>query len=280
MLRTRFALALAALLGLTLATAAPLVGEDVGAQDNDCHRLGMEVTCTVEPSKVILVGDPFEVTATVRNTGNIALANVTFALAGGEGIMHVGGDDLRAQIPKLEAGETRQITSRFMSDGVGERRVNASAREERGWAAAGCICGVLIKGLPALQVEMVDVDSARQPKGIFDEGEEFIYILQVENDVGTANTPELKVVWELPPELEFVSGTGDRGAIVTGSGRSAESSAFDLRPNQVQNFDVVVRVKSVPPTNLVQTRAAIVTAAGGQELATETESTTVKKAGQ
>ena len=189
MLRTRFALALAALLGLTLATAAPLVGEDGGAQDNDCHRLGMEVTCTVEPSKVILVGDPFEVTATVRNTGNIALANVTFALAGGEGIMHVGGDDLRIQIPKLEAGETRQITSRFMSDGVGERRVNASAREERGWAAAGCICGVLIKGLPALQVEMVDVDNARQPKGIFDEGEEFIYILQVENDVGTANTP-------------------------------------------------------------------------------------------
>ena len=280
MLRTRFALALAALLGLTLATAAPLVGEDGGAQDNDCHRLGMEVTCTVEPSKVILVGDPFEVTATVRNTGNIALANVTFALAGGEGIMHVGGDDLRIQIPKLEAGETRQITSRFMSDGVGERRVNASAREERGWAAAGCICGVLIKGLPALQVEMIDVDNARQPKGIFDEGEEFIYILQVENDVGTANTPELKVVWELPPELEFVSGTGDRGAIVTGSARSAESSAFDLRPTQVQNFDLVVRVKSVPPTNLVQARAAVVTASGGQELATETESTTVKKAGQ
>ncbi|MGE0193964.1 MAG: hypothetical protein AB7T63_18215 [Planctomycetota bacterium] len=275
MLRTRFALALAALLGLPLATAAPLVGED-----NDCHRLGMEVTCTVEPSKVILVGDPFEVSATVRNTGNIALANVTFALAGGEGIMHVGGDELRIQIPKLEAGETRQITSRFMSDGVGERRVNASAREERGWAAAGCICGVLIKGLPALQVEMVDVDSARQPKGIFDEGEEFIYILQVENDVGTANTPELKVVWELPPELEFVSGTGDRGAIITGSGRSAESSGFDLRPNQVQNFDLVVRVKSVPPTNLVQARAAVVTAAGGQELATETESTTVKKVGQ
>jgi hypothetical protein len=266
---------MAALVGLALVTASPVVGED-----NDCHRLGMEVTCTVEPSKVVLVGDPFEVTATVRNTGNIALANVTFALAGGDGILHVGGDDLRVQIPKLDAGETRQLSARFMSDGVGERRVNASAREERGWAAAGCICGVLIRGLPALQLEMIDVDAARQPKGIFEEGEEFIYILKVENDVGTANTAELKIVWELPPELEFVSGAGDRGAIVTGSGRSAESSNFELAPNQVQNFDLVVRVKSVPANNLVQARAAVVTSSGGQELATETESTTLRKAGQ
>lgn len=264
-------MALTGLMALVLMSAKPLV-----AEDNDCHKLAMEVNCKVSPTRVVLVGDPFEVTATVRNTGDLALANVTLALAGTQGINHVGGDDLSIKIPKLEPNETRSLTSKFVSGSVGERRINASAREERGWAAAGCICGVLIKGLPALQLEMIDVDANRQPKGIFEEGEEFIYILKVENDVGTALTPKIKIVWELPKELEFVSGTGDQGAVVTGSGQSAESTEFELKPNDAQNFELVVRTLSVPPTNLIQARAAVVSATGGQELATETESTTIK----
>lgn len=268
----RTCLALGGLTALAFLIANPLVG----AEDNDCHKLAMEVNCTVSPKKVVLVGDAFEVTATVRNTGSLALANVTLALAGTSGVNHVGGDDLSVIIPKLEPNETRQLTSKFISNAVGERRINASAREERGWAAAGCICGVLIKGLPALQLEMIDIDANRQPKGIFEEGEEFIYILKVENDVGTALTPKLKIVWELPEELEYVSGTGDRGTVVTGSGQTAESTEFELKPNDAQNFELVVRVLKVPPTNLIQARAAVVSASGGQELATETESTTIK----
>ena len=277
MLRNRFTLAAATFALLALFGAAPVVGED---GDNDCHRLDMEVTCTVAPSKTVLVGDPFEVTATVRNTGDLALSNVTLALKGSDGIAQVGSDQLMMKIPRLEPGESRQLRRRFVSDAVGERRVSASAREERGWAAAGCYCGILIKGLPAIQLEMIDVDINRQAKGIFEQGESFIYILKVENDVGTALTPDLKVVWSLPEQLEFVSGTGDRGATVSGSGRSAESSGFVLRPNQVQNFELVVRVVSVPDRNLTQARAAVVTSGGGQELAVETESTTLKAPGR
>jgi hypothetical protein len=273
MLRSRFNLAVVAFALLGLFCASPVAGEE---SDNDCHRLDMEVICTVSPSKVVLVGDPFEVTATVRNTGDMALSNVTLALRGSDGVTQVGNDDLQMMIPRLEPSESRQLVRRFVSDSVGERRVSASAREERGWAAAGCYCGVLIKGLPAIQLEMIDVDINRQPKGIFEMGENFIYILKVENDVGTALTPDLKVVWNLPENLEFVSGTGDRGATISGSGRTAESSSFVLRPNQVQNFELVVKVVSVPPRNLMQARAAVVTSTGGQELATETESTTLK----
>jgi hypothetical protein len=271
MLRNRLSLVLGAFALLGLMCAAPVV-----AEDNDCKRLDMEVICTVSPSNVVLVGDPFEVTATVRNTGDVALSNVTLALRGSDGVTQVGNDDLQITIPRLEPGDERQLKRRFVSDSVGERRVSASAREERGWAAAGCYCGVLIKGLPAIQLEMIDVDINRQPKGIFEQGESFIYILKVENDVGTALTPDLKVVWSLPETLEFVSGTGDRGATISGSGRNAESSSFVLRPNQVQNFELVVKCVQVPPRNLTQARAAVVTSSGGQELATETESTTLK----
>jgi hypothetical protein len=135
---------------------------------------------------------------------------------------------------------------------------------------------VLLKGLPALQLEMIDLDQERQKKGIFEMGETFIYELVVENDVGTALTPDLKIVWNLPKELEFVSGSGDRGATVTGTGgQSAESSAFVLAPNQVLKFELVVKVVGVPERNLIQSRASVVSSSGGQELATETESTTL-----
>ncbi len=271
--RIALATAVVALVGLAFVPA--VIGEE---SDNDCRRLDMEVMCRVEPGKTVLVGDPFTVTATVRNTGDLALANVTLALRGAEGVTQVGDQDLMIKIAKLEPNETREISRRFVSDEPGERRVSASAREERGWAAAGCYCGVLIKGLPAIQLEMIDVDINRAAKGIFEKGETFIYILTVENDVGTALTPDLKVVWTLPPELEFVSGTGDRGATISGSGRSAESSSFVLRPNQKQNFELSVKCVGVPPRNLIQARASVTTADGSTELATETESTTLKPA--
>ena len=270
--RLTFAVAAFALAGFSLIPSVA-TAED----DNDCHRLDMEVRCVVTPSKIVLVGDPFEVTATVRNTGDLALSNVTLALRGHEGVTQVGSDALAIKIERLEPGEERSLTRKFVSDDPGERRVSASAREERGWAAAGCYCGVLIKGLPAIQLEMIDVDAERQPKGIFEVGEQFIYILTVENDVGTALTPDLKVVWKLPECLEFVSGTGDRGATISGSGQNAESSSFVLRPNQKQNFELMVKVVTVPPRNLTQARASVMTSQGGIELATETESTTLKK---
>ena len=55
---------------------------------------------------------------------------------------------------------------------------------------------------------MTDKDSAGVEKGIFKVGEEFLYVLDVQNDVATQSTPPLKVVFSLPPELEFVSAHG------------------------------------------------------------------------
>lgn len=271
MLRTsRLALLVPVLAAGVLLGAGPALGGDEG-----CHRLDMEVTCQAS-SAVVLVGDPFSATATVRNTGDLALANVTLAISSPEGIKQVGTGDLKLQIDKLEPGQTKDITATFVSDVVGEWRIQAHARDKQGWAAAGCYCGVLLKGLPAIQVEMIDLDASRQKKGIFEKGETFIYQLVVVNDVGTALTPDLKIVWSLPPELEFVSGTGDRGVTVTGTAQAAESSSFVLAPNQELNFELVVKVIGVPDRNLVQSRASVVTAASGVELATETESTTLK----
>jgi hypothetical protein len=261
-----FALALVGTLG-----SAPLGAEE----DTGCHRLDMEVFCTVS-SPIVLVGDPFEATATVRNTGDLALSNVVLVLRGGEGVKQNGETPLSIKIPKLDPGQTQEVKGSFISHTVGEGRIDASAREDRGWAAAGCFCGILLKGLPAIQLEMIDLDSKREKKGIFEIGETFIYELTIENDVGTALTPDLKIVWALPKELEYVSGAGDRGATVAGAGQSAESSSFVLAPNQVLKFELTVKVIGVPERNLVQSRASVIMAAGNTELANESESTTLK----
>ena len=80
----RLTLALVCLLAATLATSSFLF-----AEGDECHRLDMEVTCTVEQPKV-LVGDPFFATARVENTGNVPLVSVTLALRGGSGTRCVG----------------------------------------------------------------------------------------------------------------------------------------------------------------------------------------------
>lgn len=245
------------------------------ADDSACHRLSMEVFCSTS-LPVVLVGDAFEATATVKNTGDMSLNNVVLAMRGNAGLQQVGQGGLVVRIERLAPGQTQTLKAQFSSAQVGRVSVDASAREDRGWAAAGCFCSVDVKGLPALQTEMVELDMQRQPGGMFSVGDTFLYELTVSDDGGTALTPDLQVVWTLPPELEFVSGAGSRGETVTGSGQRAESSAFVLAPGQSVRLEVQVRVKAVPERNLTQARAAVISASSGAELANESESTTLR----
>lgn len=135
-----------------------------------------------------------------------------------------------------------------------------------------------VTGLPALQVEMVDKALDGSEAGVFVVGSTFIYKLIVENDVGTDVTPQMYVDWRLPPELEFVSGRSNRDSvIVSGAGAQAKSSAYELKVNEAIEFEIVVRVVSAPEAGLVKTIADIRRASDNAELASETESTSLKK---
>ncbi len=258
-------------LAFTLGALAP-----VQAEDDPCLCRDIVVSCTITPGKTVLVGDPFEVCATVENVGSLDLEDVRLAIRGCPSSRLIDGEQLAITIPKLAIGESKTHCVKFIANDLGLCRVSAHATDSTRIAAAGCICSTAVEGLPAIQLEMIDVDLQRQAKGIFKVGEEFIYTLKVENDVGTSVTPDLSVVWTLPAELEFVRGVGTSGGTVTGSGQDAKSSMFALAPNQVQEFEIICRVIGVPARNLTQTRASVLTS-GGQELALETESTTLKR---
>ncbi len=134
-----------------------------------------------------------------------------------------------------------------------------------------------VTGLPALQVEMVDKALDGSEGGVFRIGETFNYRLTVLNDVGTEITPDLRVLWDLPPELEFVSGRSDRGATVSGTGTRAESSAFSLGLQELITFEIQVRVLAESPSGFVEATAVVTRASDGAQFSKETESTSLRR---
>lgn len=131
--------------------------------------------------------------------------------------------------------------------------------------------------LPALEVEMIDSNEKGTAQGVFEVGEIVRYDLTVRNDVGSEAFPTLTVQFELPAELEYVSGSGD-GVTITGSGLQAASTAFQLSMDAEVKMHILARVKSVPPTSLIQTTASV-RLQSGEEVARDSESTTLKQAG-
>jgi hypothetical protein len=138
-------------------------------------------------------------------------------------------------------------------------------------------CEVPETKLPALETNMVDHNEDGTEQGVFQQGSIVRYDLSVRSDVGNEAFPMLKVLFTLPKQLEFVSGGGD-GVTVTGSGQAAKSSSFKLSVDQEVKIHVLARVVSVPPTSFVQTTASV-QSEDGEELAVETESTTLESKG-
>ena len=66
-------------------------------------------------------------------------------------------------------------------------------------------------------------------------------------------------------------------AIATTSTAQAKSSAYNLKVNETIQFEIVVRVVSAPEAGLVKTIADIRRVSDNAELASETESTSLKK---
>jgi len=246
------------------------------AAEQVCQKWDLDVSCKATPGRVT-IGDPFTATVSVKNTGDVPLAKVTIQIRGDLGAHVPAGQPspVSTTIERLEPGETKELSGTFLCDTGGVCRILGGARDLIGWAAANCACTVEVVGLPAIGSSMTDQDTKGVDKGVFLVGEENQYLLEVKNDGGSSVTPDLKVVFSLPKELEFVGGEATRDVKVTGQGQSAETSGFALAPDETLRIVIRVKALAVPPSNLVQARAVIQTT-GGVPLADESESTTIK----
>jgi hypothetical protein len=231
----------------------------------------------IRPGPTVLVNEPVEFCAVVTNEGTYPLEDVMVRLELCCGMVPRDGQPTEFTIASLPVGATETRCVTLSSIVLGPCRLAAHAVDATGIAASGCYCDLVVEGLPALQLQMWDLDAAGSPQGVFRVGEEVVYRLLVEEDAGSAGTGALVVAWSLPPQLEYVSGSGPEGVTVTGSGANATSSAFTLLPREAKAFEIRCRVRDVPSTNLVQALARVLTADGNQELALETESTTLRR---
>lgn len=136
-------------------------------------------------------------------------------------------------------------------------------------------CAVPAAPLQALQLEMTDSNPDGTAAGIFKVGAEARYDVLVTSDTASGSMQGLTVHFRLPPELEFVAGSGDSGLTVSGSGQTARTSAFTLAGEKAQKLNVLVRVKSAPAKKLLQVEASVLNDAG-LELAAESESSTIQ----
>jgi hypothetical protein len=136
-------------------------------------------------------------------------------------------------------------------------------------------CEVPPPGPIAIQVEMRDRDERGQEEGVFRVGSVVRYDLDVIADKSESVVRNIRVVFALPAELEFVSGGGEEGVFVSGGGPAAQSSVFSLPVDGSIALHVLARVRPQAKTGTnVQFTAMVQTAEGGQ-LAVETESTTI-----
>lgn len=270
----RHLLAVLSLVLLGSAPSGPARADDAPR----CNRWNMEVSCATSYATVV-VGDEFTATVTAKNIGDTVLENVTLRLRGDQGAPCVAGPGtlLTRLVARLEPGQSEVLTARFLTESIGTARVLGSAKDSFGWASGNCACTVAVVGLPALQSSMTDKDVAGEEKGIFDLGEAYDYVLFVENDLGSEVTPDLKVVFQLPDELEFVSGKADGKITVTGKGHGAETSTFVLAPpSEKVRIEIRVKATKIPASQLVKVLAVIQTP-GGISLAQQSESTTIKQ---
>jgi hypothetical protein len=128
--------------------------------------------------------------------------------------------------------------------------------------------------LVALQLEMVDSAPDGTPAGMFKVGSQARFDLKVTAEVGSAPMKGLFVVFTLPPEYEFASGSSTDGVTITGSGQSARTSAFDLAGERQVKLFVLVNVKAAPKKETAVFSAAV-RDASGMDLAVETEESTI-----
>lgn len=249
-----------------------------GVQDVKAQCTLEVVECRLEMELIgpenIYYGEDANFTLKVTNVGDGDAENCTVRVSYG-GCLGGGFNDLN--IGPLAPGESWTHDWSKRAEAVGPCTISADSN-------CGAKCAIRreattkVTGLTALQVEMTDKAQDGTEAGVFRVGETFLYRLRVENDVGTEATPEITVVWNLPPELEYVSGKSMSGnASVTGSGNSARSSNFAMGVGERMDFEILVRVVSAPASTLVKTVAIVQRAADDAELASESESTTLKK---
>lgn len=136
------------------------------------------------------------------------------------------------KIDRIGEGETQRLFVDTVAKSTGQQIFLVRAKSDHGGQAAAT-CETRVDGISSVVLTVRDLDDP------IEVGVETGYVLNLQND-GTQRLTDLELICELPPEVEFLSGTGptevDGGRGVIRIGRITE-----LSPGQELTYQLKVR---------------------------------------
>ena len=182
------------------------------------------------------IGRPAEYQITVTNTGDAPARDTVLVdtvpggmqfISAGDGGQMSGGQ-VSWQLGTLQAGDSRTVTVTFKPTQLGTMRNTATARAY--CAEASASAEMAVEGIPAILLELIDIEDP------IEVGAQTTYQITVTNQ-GSAIGTNIRIVCELPPEEDFVSGDGPTQA--TSSGKTV---SFDPLPSLAPKASATYRV--------------------------------------
>ena len=199
-------------------------------------RLGLHLSSSC-PARVE-VGVPFEVEVVATNVGTLALAAVTLGVRGGDGLDGTNRESLDSEHPRVKPGASVSRRIQLVAEEEGPLLWYASAREERGWAAAGLRVHVTAQNSDEFRAsddvartELTSLDIGGTLLDDVSAGEPFRVLLRIEN-TGDRALSGVRFAWSGGGGVELAEGESDRTGFVT------------FEPARVEEF--VVRFQAPP----------------------------------
>jgi hypothetical protein len=221
------------------ATAAAAEGVTVEAADTTVVRAPvLALQCAAPPE--VVAGRPATVCLSVTNAGEATEPQVTLTLlvpagAKAEGVSEggtVSAEKIVWQLPALAPGAEQKVCAAFSLEQPGTMQLTASAQGTCA-PAVETACGVHVAGIPAVLLEVVDLDDP------IEVGSNEVYEIRVTNQ-GSALGTNIQVVCTLEESQQFESSTG--ATPMHANGRRIESEPLPvLDPKARATWRVTVK---------------------------------------
>jgi len=156
------------------------------------------------------VSRPAQYRISLTNNGTTVAENVRIACIvpagfelkdiGQEGQYDPQSNTISWVIDQIGEGESQQLSINAVAQSTGQQLFLVRARSDHG-GEASATCETQVDGITSVVMTVRDLDDP------IEVGVETGYVLNLQND-GTQRLSDLEILCELPPEVEFLSGTG------------------------------------------------------------------------
>lgn len=196
----------------------------------------LNIACTLPETQII--GRPFDVCFVVSNKGDAPSASTVLEVGVPAGLQATATSQLKSQGNKfvldmgtLAPGASQKVCATLVAEAPSTFEFKGSVKGACA-AVATTSCSITTRGVPAILLEVVDVEDPVEV------GKNETYVIEVTNQ-GTAPDRDIRVVCTLEDAQKFVSGTGTTA--VTGEGqRVTMAPVVSLAPKAKATWKVVV----------------------------------------